>query len=255
MSPQGAVTIVPSVHFSPTHRRRVRSTIREVDPDVVAVELDPRRYERLEGDDRSSPFDAGELPPVAAAGYTVLRAIQRTVVRLYGLDPGQTDMEAAVETAAELDLEVALIDDPIDETLSALADRIGPELLPKLFARAQRIDPEQQARQMELLTTSFEEITSGEDVQPALEQLRLLFPELAEVMIDRRDRAMAERLHALRSEGRDVVAVVGAGHHLGIERALAELDSGTPEGTRSADAEVTVPIRTPSRSVTRIPID
>ncbi|QRV14127.1 TraB/GumN family protein [Haloterrigena salifodinae] len=265
MSAQGTITIVPSVHFSPTHRRRVRSTIRETEPDVVAVELDDRRYDRLEERSGRSPLElAQELPPATAAAYTVLQAVQRTVVRLYGLDPGQTDMEAAVETAAELDIDVALIDDPIAETLSALADRVGPELLPKLFARTQRMGPDRQAKQLELLTTSFEEITSGEDVQPAIEQMRLLLPELTEIMIDRRDRSMGRRLHALRSEGHDVVAVVGAGHHLGIKRTLEDLevrarDAGPLESAeteyREFDADTTVPIRSPARSVTRIPIE
>ena len=262
----GTVTLVPSVHFSPAHRRRVRSTIREREPDVVAVELDARRYERLEERDRGNPFDlAGELPPPTAATVALLRTIQRTIVRLYGLDPGQTDMEAAVETAAELDLEVALIDDPIEETLSALSDRVDPFLLPKLFARAAQMDPERQAKQLELVMQPFEEITSGEDVQPAIEQLRWLLPELTEVLIDRRDRAMADRLHALRREGHDVVAVIGAGHHLGIEERLEELESRDAETAGAADidfdsdpdsvADPTVPLRSPTRSVTRIPIE
>ncbi|ELY52101.1 TraB domain-containing protein [Natronolimnohabitans innermongolicus] len=263
MASPGSITLVPSVHFSPTHRRRVRQTIRDQEPDVVAVELDERRYERLEGDRRSDP----DLPPVIAVACGVLRTIQRSIVRLYGLDPSQTDMETAVETAGERGIDVALIDDPIAETLEALGSRVGPELLPKLVSRAQRLDPDQQARQLEQLSRSVEEITSGEDVQPAIEQLRLLVPELTEVMIDRRDRSMAARLHALRREGYDVVAVVGAGHHLGIEDRLAQLESATDEESLESETgesegepepeseSVTVPIRSPSRDVTRIPIE
>ncbi|MXV61999.1 conjugal transfer protein TraB [Natronorubrum sp. JWXQ-INN-674] len=250
MSAQGSITFVPSVHFSPTHRRRVRRTIREEEPDIVAVELDERRYDRIEKHGRQSPAELlRELPPATAAAYTVLRTIQRTVVRLYGLDPSQTDMEVAVETAAELNVDIALIDDPIAETVNALASRVGPELIPKLFARAQRMGPEQQAAQFELMTLPFEDVTSGEDVQPVIEQMRSLLPELTDVMIDRRDRAMAARLHALRAAGHDVVAVIGAGHHLGIQRTLDDLES------RPADETVDVPIRSSSRSVTRIPID
>ncbi|WP_049921505.1 TraB domain-containing protein [Halopiger djelfimassiliensis] len=250
MSATGSITVVPSVHFSPTHRRRVRTTIRETEPDLVAVELDERRYERLERTDRETPFElARDLPPATAAAYNVLRAVQRTVVRLYGLDPGKTDMETAIETAAELGTDVALIDDPIEETVAALSSRVGPDLLPKLFVRAQRMPPSQQVAQFELLTLPFEDITSGEDVQPAIEQLRWFLPELTDVLIDRRDRAMAARLHALRREGHDVVAVVGAGHHLGIERRLEDLES------RDDDGETPVPVRSPSRTVTRIPID
>ena len=37
----GRVTLVGTVHLSPTSRERVVSAVRERDPDVVAVELDP----------------------------------------------------------------------------------------------------------------------------------------------------------------------------------------------------------------------
>ncbi|WP_265109851.1 TraB domain-containing protein [Halosolutus halophilus] len=250
MTETGTITFVPSVHFSPAHRRRVRETIREVDPDVVAVELDERRFERLDRNQQSSPFDlTREFPPPTAAAYATLRALQRTVVRLYGLDPTKTDMETAIETAAELDTEVALIDDPIVETMDALGRRVGFETLPKLLVRAQLMGPEDYARQIEAMTTSFSDVDHGDDVQPMIDHVRRLLPEVAEVMIDGRDRSMANRLHRLRSDGYDVVAVVGAGHHNGIRRVLEELERD------STDPDTVVPIKTSSRSVTRIPID
>ncbi|WP_049927023.1 TraB domain-containing protein [Halopiger goleimassiliensis] len=249
MSTPGSVTIVPSVHFSPVHRKRVRDTIREEEPDVVAVELDEYRFERLEREAGADPFDlARELPPPAAMTYTTLRTIQRTVVRLFGLDPETTDMEAAIETAAERDLEVALIDEPIRDTVAALSDRVGLDTLPKLVLRAQQLSPADQARATELMAVPMTEIEDGDDVQPAIEQMRTLLPEVAEVMIDRRDRTMARNLHALRQDGHDVVAVVGAGHHNGLVNHLADLEGETV-------SDVTVPIRPPTRNVTRIPIE
>ncbi|MFD1565543.1 TraB domain-containing protein [Haloarchaeobius amylolyticus] len=251
MSDHGTVTFVPSVHFSPTHRRRVRATIREREPDLVAVELDESRFERLEQRDRSGPAElARTLPPMAAPAYAALRAIQRTVVRLYGLDPEQTDMEAAVETAAELDTDVALIDDPIADTVTELSRQLGPEILPKVMVRMGTMGHEEYATQVDMLALPLSDIRSGDDVQPAIDHLRWLLPEVAAVLIDRRDRAMAERLHVLRQEGHDVVAVIGAGHHNGIERHLEELETGATDERPAA----TVPIRAPARSVTRIPI-
>lgn len=251
MSDHGTITLVPSVHFSPTHRRRVRETIREAAPDLVAVELDESRFDRLEGDTGPDLAElTRELPPPTAAAYSALRALQRSVVRLYGLDPEYTDMEAAIETAAERDTDIALIDEPIDEIMQALSRRLGPLTIPKAMFRMQSMGPGEYADQMELLSLPFEEIASGDDVQPAIDHLRRLLPEVAAVLIDRRDRAMAERLHALRREGHDVVAIIGAGHHNGIERRLEELESTSADGASTA----TVPIRTPARSVTRIPI-
>ncbi|THE66050.1 conjugal transfer protein TraB [Salinadaptatus halalkaliphilus] len=246
MSNSGSITLVPSVHFSPTHRRRVRATIRETKPDVVAVELDEKRFERLERQANRDPFD---LPFPVAVTYTLLRTVQRAVVRLYGLDPETTDMAVAIEAAAELDTEVALIDRPIDETVSALTDRIGLETIPKVFARAQRIDPAQQARALEATRVPFSEIRHGDDVQPAIDQVRRLLPEVAEVLIDTRDRIMARRLYALARDGNDVVAVIGAGHHNGIHHRLESLVAA------GDDIDATIPRRRPAGEPTRIPIE
>jgi len=198
MSDHGTITLVPSVHFSPTHRRRVRAAIREAAPDLVAVELDESRFDRLEGDTGPDIAElTRELPPPTAAAYSALRALQRSVVRLYGLDPEYTDMEAAIETAAEIETDIALIDEPIDEIMQALSRRLGPLTIPKAMLRIQSMGPAEYADQRKL-SLPFEEITSGDDVQPAIDHLRRLLPEVAAVLIDRRDRAMAERLHALR---------------------------------------------------------
>jgi pheromone shutdown protein TraB len=232
-----------------TKTRRGSRRIREVDPDIVAVELDERRFERLERGARRDVRDvARDLPPGTAVVYGTLKAIQASVVRLYGLDPGQTDMEAAVDTAAEQGVEVALIDDPIDETMSALAARLDPFTSPRMVVRMQTQGPEPVADQLELLSVPFREIDSGADVQPAIAQLRRLVPEIAEVLIDRRDRAMAERLHALRQWHDAIVVVVGAGHHNGVRQHLAtfEANDGVPE--------VDVPVRSSTREVTRIPV-
>ncbi|QLG51243.1 TraB domain-containing protein [Natrinema halophilum] len=251
MSDDGTITLVPSVHFSETHRRRVRATIRETDPDLVAVELDETRFDRLEQNDRPKPKElAQELPPATAVAYRAMQAIQRTVVRLYGLDPGQTDMEAAIETAAERDTDVALIDEPIVETITELSSRLGPETLPKIALRMGAMGPEEYVNQVDMLALPLKDVHHGDDVQPAIDHLRWLLPEVATVLIDRRDRAMAERLDVLRRDGYDVVAVIGAGHHNGVERILDELEMRAADGSPAT----TVPIRSPARSVTRIPI-
>lgn len=262
MPAQGTITFVPSVHFSPAHCRRVRETIREREPDLVAVELDPRRLDRLEAQSRPDLDElVQELPPATAASHRALQAIQRTVVRLYGLDPTTTDMEVAVETAAELDIDLALIDESIETILSGLTDRVSLETVPKLLARAQgrALSREvqtgtpistigQSLSAVEQPTTRVEQIEDGDDVQPMIDQLRRLLPEVTDVLIDQRDLAMAQRLHKLRREGNDVVAVVGAGHHNGIRRHLAEFR------TRNTIPAVEVPIRSPAWNVTRIPI-
>jgi pheromone shutdown protein TraB len=248
MTERGTITIVPSVHFSPTHRRRVRETIRKRRPDVVAVELDERRFDRLDRRSRLRPdeLSRGATPTPT---YRMLQAIQRSVARLYGLDPEESDMETAIQTAAELEIEIAAIDEPLEDVLSTLSSRIGPETIPKMLLRMQLMGPAERLRQIEMLSLPFRDVRSGDDVQPMVDQMRTLVPEVADQLLDRRDRAMAERLHVLRHEGYDVVAVVGAAHHNGILDALDELEE------RDVEPTVSVPLRRSGRSVTEVPIE
>lgn len=250
MADTGTITFVPSVHYSTVHRRRVQATIRETAPDVVAVELGEQRFDRLqERANLNLAKLATDLPAGTGATYRALQAVQQSVARLYGFDWETSDMEAAIETATEMDLDVALIDDPIGETMASLSERVGLDTIPKLLVRAQLTGPELWADQLQLMARPVSSITDGDDVQPAVDQLRRLLPELAAVLVDRRDQAMARRLHQLRREGQDVVAVIGAAHHNGVTAALDTL-AGQPD-----DTDVTVPRRSPSRETTTIPVN
>lgn len=65
------------------------------------------------------------------------------------------------------------------------------------------------------------ELTDADVVTVMMEEFREFSPGGAEALIDERDAYIAHQLVALRAEGKNVVAVVGAGHRAGIERYLA----------------------------------
>ncbi|USZ70340.1 TraB/GumN family protein [Natronosalvus halobius] len=67
----------------------------------------------------------------------------------------------------------------------------------------------------------IEEMTDGDVVAAMMEEFRRFSPSGANALIDERDAFIAHKLHTLRGQGYDVVAVVGAGHKAGIERYLA----------------------------------
>ncbi|WP_254862941.1 TraB/GumN family protein [Halovivax gelatinilyticus] len=92
----------------------------------------------------------------------------------------------------------------------------------------------------------IEELTDGDVVSAMMEEFRRFSPGGAQALIDERDAFIAHRLHALRTEGYNVVAVVGAGHRAGIERYLESPEtlpsieniSGTDSGRRFSIAKV-----------------
>lgn len=249
----GDITFVPSVHYSPAHVRRVDQTIREAEPDVVAIELGDRRFRKLDrGEDLDPREMADELPGSARLAYMAFKAIQENMVGNYrGLDTNDTDMNAAVRTAAATDTPIALIDDPVNETFGDILDNVSLRDIPEILSRAQDVDEEQAEELQEYQKSMMEdigEVESGDDIQPMVDHFRGIAPEITDVLIDKRDRTMAERLHRIRENGYDAVAIIGAGHHNGILTHLERLEN------QNDTPEVTVPIRESEQEVTDIPL-
>lgn len=72
------------------------------------------------------------------------------------------------------------------------------------------------------------DLTDADVVSVMMEEFREFSPGGAEALIHERDAYIAHQLIALRRTGRDVLAVVGAGHRDGIERYLANPESLPP---------------------------
>ena len=78
-----------------------------------------------------------------------------------------------------------------------------------------RLAPEEDVAEIDV-----DRMTDTDVVGAMMEEFRRFSPGGAEALIDERDAFIAHKLVALRDQGYDVVAVVGAGHREGIERYL-----------------------------------
>ncbi len=74
----------------------------------------------------------------------------------------------------------------------------------------------------------IEEMTDGDVVAAMMEEFRQFSPRGANALIDERDAYIAHKLHALREQGYNVLAVVGAGHKAGIEQYLRKPEDLPP---------------------------
>jgi len=178
------VVLVGTAHVSEKSAAEVRDAVREEDPDVVAVELDPRRYEKVKQQEDTT----------------------------YG-----GDMAAAVGAAEERGVPVALIDRELGVTLRRFWDELS--MVERVKAAGAVV-----AAFLGIGGVSVEEIDRAieEDrIDGYVDELRDFSAGGARVIIDERDAYMASRL--LELDGK-VVAVVGAGHEDGIRRYLENPD-------------------------------
>jgi pheromone shutdown protein TraB len=176
---------------------------------VVAVELDEERLFALRDPDRGkldSPLHSGLLPWMMAL-------LERSVGSLTEVFPG-SEMLEAVEEADRVGAKTIMIDRPIESTLEEIRDmplleklKIGFDVMGALFAISRKRDT------TKLMKTGLDEMMA---------EFRVKYPTLFRILVEERDRYMADRLQQiLDSTTGHVIAVVGFGHVNGIKQQIA----------------------------------
>ncbi|SFL60346.1 TraB family protein [Halogranum rubrum] len=124
---EGNVRVVGTAHVSADSVREVEETIEAERPDVVAVELDEGRYRQMQGE-TPDDLDAGDLlrgnTVFQFIAYWMLSYVQAQMGERFDIQPG-ADMLAAVETAEEYGLDVALVDRDIQTTIQRFWRRMS----------------------------------------------------------------------------------------------------------------------------------
>ncbi|WP_135822475.1 TraB/GumN family protein [Halostella litorea] len=240
-SGDGRVTVVGTAHVSADSVEEVERTVETERPDVVAVELDEGRYQQMKGEGTGQDIEARDLlrgnTVFQFLAYWMLSYVQTRLGDRFDIEPG-ADMKAAIDTAEDLGLGVALVDRDIQVTIQRFWARMTfveklkmvGSLFLGLFGFGS--EPEEEF--------SMDDITDADVVTAMIEEFRRFSPGGAEALIDERDAFIAHRLIGLREQGYHVVAVVGAGHREGIERYLENPSSlppmeslvGTESGSR-----------------------
>jgi pheromone shutdown protein TraB len=197
------IHIFGTSHVSQESLDLVEEKIEEINPEVVALELDMPRLNSLLSDQQENR--GGSL------FVRILQYFQNSVGKKTGVMPGE-EMLHAYRTAEENGIEVALIDQDIRITISKLKD---VSLLEKVKAGAQLLVGI-------ILPGSFEiahEIPEEELIDQLLFEMEFKFPEMYDVLVEQRNQHMVESLKKLEEETEgDIVAFVGAAHRKAMVR-------------------------------------
>jgi len=123
----GSVRVVGTAHVSKASVEEVESVIDEERPDVVAVELDEGRYRQIRGE-APEDLDAGDLlkgnTVYQFLAYWMLSYVQARLGDRFDIEPG-ADMKAAIDTADEFGIDVALVDRDIQVTIQRFWARLS----------------------------------------------------------------------------------------------------------------------------------
>ncbi len=226
------IKIVGTGHILKRSVRDVERFVKEEKPDIIALELDAKRFEalekrgwRLDFSEEDINFRAllremvrGGSLPVLLERFLAL--IQRDLGRKFGVHPG-SEMVAAIQSARTSGARIALIDRDIDITLNHILSVPIKEKI-KLFTRSGR----DLGLVGNLLGTNIDGILREENIEKIMTELKKSLPALYSALVDERDRYMAYMLLRLQEKHprEDIMAIVGAGHEKGIKRYLNKTD-------------------------------
>ncbi len=226
------IRVIGTGHVLERSVRDVERVVGGDSPDIIALELDVKRFKALMErrgvpDSCVGDFDfksllrgvwGGGSFPVLLGGLLAL--IQRDLGRKFGVRPG-SEMVAAIQLARTGGSKVALIDRDVEITLNHVLSIPLKEKI-RLFTK--------NSYELELvgnlLGTDVDGLLREENIERIMVELKKNLPGLYSALVDERDRYMAHMLLKLQEAHPDatIIAIVGAGHRRGIGYYLKKTD-------------------------------
>jgi pheromone shutdown protein TraB len=183
---------------------RVNEVIHSRRPDVVCLELDPARYQSL------LQKDGSRRVPVQ---YSLLALFQKRMADKFGSEVGG-EMLAAASAARQVGARLALIDVDSSQMLAMLWKRMPvKEKLGLFFGALVGL-----VSSKETVETEMEVYQTNEEAY--IEGIGERFPTVKAVLIDDRNRIMADRIRGIARDHSNIVAIIGDGHVPGIAKVL-----------------------------------
>jgi pheromone shutdown-related protein TraB len=209
--------IIGTAHVSANSARLVEETIRDVQPDTIAVELDKPRFEVIQNRKRYENTDIVQiLKKKKALFFTaqlIMSAYQKKIAKKLGVTPG-AEFKKAIDLSEELNAKLVLADRDVGFTLKRLIRLMtfwdkAKAFAALLFAKEEdtNIDEEK-----------IIEIKNPDTLTALIGEMGETMPKVKQVMLDERDLYLAGKIQD--NLGQRTVAVVGAAHVQGIIKCL-----------------------------------
>ncbi len=225
------IVLIGTAHVSEKSVSEVKATIRNLKPDIVAVELCRGRYDSLKGNIQESQIPIKDILSEGKTFYFLIQWLlaymQKKIGEDLGVKPG-AEMLSAIEEAENIGANVALIDRDIHVTLQRFWGKMKfmekikmiSSLLGSFIGIGKGAD------------IDIDKITEQDVVNALVDELRGFAPTAAEVLIDERDAYLAGSILRVAASGnKTMVVVIGAGHKPGVINYLKNPRSIPPLNT------------------------
>ena len=222
------ILLIGTAHISQSSVDEVNHVIEQEKPDTVCIELCSSRYQAMMDKDQWKNMDIFKVVREGKSfllfANLIMTAFQKRLGSQLGVKPG-AEMLAAAQASERVNAELLLADRDVKITLQRTwrgmpfwgRMKVLSQLLASLFIRE------------EISKEEIEKLKESDALSEAMQMLADQSPEMKRILIDERDQFMAEKIR--QSNGKRIVAVVGAGHVRGLtaelerEHNLAELET------------------------------
>ncbi len=221
------ITLIGTSHIARESIKKVTSTINESKPDIVAVELDPQRYYALMHEKKKTRLSLYNIGRIGFKGFlfaVIGSWVSNKLGRMVGVEPGD-EMKAAIKAAKKNKIKIALIDQDIELTLSRFSRyftwkerwRFIGDIFTGMFFRKGEM------KKYGLEKFDLSKVPPEVVIEKLMGVMKKRYPSLYRVLVDERNRVMADRLKTMlmQNPAVKIVAVVGAGHINGIRDILS----------------------------------
>jgi pheromone shutdown-related protein TraB len=227
------IILIGTAHVSKESAELVRSVIEAERPDTVSVELCQSRYQSIRQkanwQDMNIVKVIKEKKAFLLLSNLLLASFQKRIAAKLDIKPG-AEMIAAIDTGEALGAQIHLADRDIRVTLSRTWRVMGLwDKLKILFQLALSLGEVDEISEQDVEAMKQEDM-----LQLLLADVGKSLPVLKSILIDERDRYLAQKIKT--APGQKIVAVVGAGHVPGIKEYwskdidLAALNTIPPKG-------------------------
>jgi pheromone shutdown-related protein TraB len=217
------IRIIGSSHIAKDSLADVERIILTDKPEVVAIELDRKRFLGLLSGKKAKP-GLGEIRRWGLKGFLfnlIGGWAEKKMGDLVGVKPG-SEMLAAAKAAKKVGAKIALIDRDIEITMKEFSKAFRAREKWHLFRDViiGLIFPKRELKRLGIKELDLSKVPPKKLIKKLIERVKSDYPGVYKVLIEDRNRYMADRLMEL--SGKRIVAVVGAGHEEGIKELLGK---------------------------------
>lgn len=213
------ISIIGTSHISPESIKEVTKEIKKLKPDIIALELDKKRYSALLSKKRK--IKLSDIKDLGIKGFlfNLIGAwLEKKLGKYTGVEPG-SEMKTAIKLAKKIKAKIALIDQDIEITIKTLMKSITwkekftfiKDFFLSFFGKKK-------------IEFDLRKVPKQKTINKLLKEVKKSYPSFYKVLVKDRNKVLAKNLYNLSIlyPKKKILAIIGAGHE---KQVLGELKS------------------------------